>query len=62
METLKTLLMDRESLSSEEADDYIQEIREFLVECIEEGLDPEEELMANYLLEPDYIFELLDGM
>jgi hypothetical protein len=55
-ETLKQVLMRRDGLSEEEAEELIQEARE---EVLEGGADPEEVLACNFGLEPDYIFDLL---
>ena len=55
IESLKEVLMRRDNLSSDEADDLITDAREE----IEDGADPEEVLAQNFGLEPDYIFDLL---
>ena len=57
METLKQVLMRRDNLSAGEADDLIEEARE----AVREGADPEEVLAQDFGLEPDYIFDLLEG-
>ena len=54
-ETLKQVIMRRDDMSSEEADELIAEARE----SIEGGEDPEEVLAEFFGLEPDYIFDLL---
>ena len=56
METLKQVLMRRDNLSADEADDLIEEARE----AIREGADPEEVLAQDFGLEPDYIFDLIE--
>jgi len=55
METLKKILMRRDGLSAAEAQDLIDEARERVLE----GEDPEEILLDDFGLEPDYLWELL---
>jgi len=55
METLKDILMRRDGLSAAEAQDLIDEARERVLE----GEDPEEILLDDFGLEPDYLWELL---
>ena len=55
MESIKDVLIRRDGMSSDEADELINEAREE----IENGEDPEEVLMDFFGLEPDYIFDLL---
>lgn len=55
MSELKTVLMNRDKMSSEEADAVIAEMRERVLE----GEDPEEVLMEECGLEPDYVLDLL---
>lgn len=57
MENLKQVLMNRDSLKSEEADEMIKNAREMVIEF---GEEPEEILLDEFGLEPDYIFDLLD--
>jgi len=54
-ETLKEVLMERDDLTPEEADEIISEMRVM----VEDGEDPEEVLSYTVGLEPDYIFDLL---
>jgi len=54
-ETLKQVLMRRDGLSAEEANERIAEARQ----AVENGEDPEEILHDEFGLEPDYIFDLL---
>ena len=54
-ETLKQVIMRRDNMSSDEADELINEAKEDLAE----GGDPEEILAEYFGLEPDYIFDLL---
>ena len=55
METLKEVIMRRDELSSDDADELIEEARA----RVAAGEDPEEILYEEFGLEPDYIFELL---
>ena len=61
MESVKDILMKRDNMSSEDADDLIAEFRDCLQEVIDEGnLDEAYDLMAEYFgLEPDYLDEFL---
>jgi hypothetical protein len=54
-ESLKQVIMRRDGLSSQEADELIESAREQILE----GEDPEEVLLNDFGLEPDYIFDLL---
>ena len=58
MKTLKEVLMSRDGLSAAEADEQIDAAREEVME----GYDPEEILRENFGLEPDYVFDLLEGL
>ncbi len=55
MKTLKEVLISRDEMSPEEADKAITEAKE----RVYEGEDPEEILLEEFGLEPDYIFDLL---
>lgn len=55
METLKQVLMRRDGMSSDEADEAIAEAQEMVAE----GGDPEEILASEFGLEPDYFWDLL---
>lgn len=55
METLKQVIMRRDKLTSEEADELIDAAREEIAN----GADPEEILYSDFGLEPDYIFDLI---
>jgi len=50
-----SILMRRDDLSLEEAYEQLNEARERLAD----GDDPEEILMEEFGLEPDYVFDLL---
>jgi hypothetical protein len=54
MTDLKKVLMSRDKMSSEQADQEIKEMRNRVLE----GEDPEE-ILLEIGLEPDYIFDLL---
>ena len=56
MSDLKTVLMTRDGLSSEEADKLIDHAKDRVLY----GEDPEEILEDEFGLEPDYIMDLLD--
>lgn len=56
MENLKTVIMRRDQLSNEEAEEILQE----LGQRVSDGEDPEELLHDELGLEPDYIFDLLE--
>lgn len=55
MSDLKRVLMQRDDLTSAEADEIIEEMRE----RVAEGDDPED-VLYEHGLEPDYVFDLLD--
>lgn len=57
MTSLKQVLMERDELTSKEADELIAEARRMI---LEDGEDPGEVLYEEFGLEPDYIFDLLD--
>lgn len=58
MDSLKQVLMRRDGMTAAKADEAIRDA----VQQIEEGADPEEVLMEEFSLEPDYIFDLLEVM
>ena len=55
METIKQILIRRDGMLPEDAQELIDEARE----RVREGEDPEEILFEEFGLEPDYVFELL---
>lgn len=57
IKSLKATIMERDGIDSDEADDLIAEARA----CVAEGENPEDVLEDYFGLEPDYIFDLLDG-
>lgn len=54
-ETIVQILMRRDELTREDAEEQLSEARE----AVRHGEDPEEVLLDYFDLEPDYIFELL---
>ena len=54
-ESIKQILMRRDGISEDEAEELIQEARE----AIDKGQDPEEVCEEYFGLEPDYIWELM---
>ena len=65
METIKQVLMRRDGITSEEADELIDEAivetASYLDGSDELARDPEEILHEDFGLEPDYVFELMPG-
>jgi len=57
IKSLKATIIERDGIDSDEADDLIAEARA----CVEEGEDPQDVLEEYFGLEPDYVFDLLDG-
>lgn len=55
MQTILQVLMERDDLTEVEAQERINDCKEMIAE----GEDPEEVLMDELGLEPDYIFDLL---
>lgn len=53
------VLMHSEDLTREEAIVYAKEMRERLLEAMEEGEDPHEVIQDEYGLEPDYLEGLI---
>ena len=51
---LKQIFMDRDEMTSEEANELIEEMRQRVIE----GEDPEE-ILYEQSLEPDYIFDII---
>ena len=60
--SIKSILMKRDGMTESEADDLISEAKDMLQQYIMEGdLSSAEDVCADYfVLEPDYIFDLLD--
>lgn len=60
MDTIKNILMRRDGMSAEEAEDLIEEAKEDLLERIEGGDPSAHDICQEYFgLEPDYLMELL---
>ena len=61
METLKQVLMRRDGLTSQEADEVIQEAHEALHSYLEDGdMEAAENICEEFFgLEPDYIMDVL---
>lgn len=59
METLINILMRRDGLSEEEAQDQINECRTGLFSRLEEGDMPFDIMEEHFGLEPDYLEELI---
>lgn len=61
IETIKQVLMRRDGMSSEEADDLIASAKEALQEYLDDGdFFSAEDICAEFFgLEPDYIYELI---
>ncbi len=58
MNTLLQVLMDRDGLTKQEATTIIQGAQNL----VREGADPEEVLLDEFGLEPDYVFDLIENM
>ncbi len=59
MKTLKQVLMDRDELTSNEADEAIAGAKEELLALIEDGEMPFDFCADAFGLEPDYLDDLL---
>lgn len=57
LETLRDILIRRDGMEPWQADDAISAARD----RVWEGEDPEEVLLEEFGLEPDYVFDLLEG-
>lgn len=55
MSEIIKILMERDGISKEEAKEQLRECRQMVAN----GADPEEVLLDELGLEPDYIFELI---
>lgn len=60
METIKQILMRRDGITSEEADDLIQAAKDDLNARLTEGEMPEDICEEWFGLEPDFIWELIE--
>ena len=62
IDSIKTVIMRRDGISSEEADELIQGAKAELEEVIDNGgdiLDAEEVVKDWFGLEPDYLMEIM---
>jgi len=59
-ESIKSILMRRDNMSSEDADDLIAQAREDLNTRLADGETPDDICEEWFGLELDYIFELTD--
>ena len=55
MYSIKSVLIRRDGLTPDEADEMIEEARQLVAE----GENPERVLRIEFGLEPDYVFDLL---
>lgn len=55
------VLMQRDNITQEEAEVWVEDCREQMLDSLEgyNGYDAEEILMSEMGLEPDYLFEIL---
>jgi hypothetical protein len=56
MYSIKKVLIERDGISEEEADELIDDAKELVAD----GADPEEVCLDEFGLEPDYVWDLLD--
>lgn len=61
MSDLVKVLMDRDGMTRQEAEELVEQTREEVFASFddEDGMDPEEIIANNLGLEPDYIFDLI---
>lgn len=59
--TIKEILMKRDEMSAEEAEMYIKDAQMDLFVRLEEGEIPDDICEEWFGLEPDYLFDLMDG-
>jgi len=57
--SIKAVLMQRDNISAEEADDLIEEAKDDLNERLAAGEMPDDICEEWFGLEPDYIFDLI---
>lgn len=55
IESLKAVIMRRDGLTSDQADEMINEAKQMVLE----GEDPEEVLLDMFGLEPDYFWDIM---
>jgi hypothetical protein len=59
MRTIKEILMDRDGMTAQAADDLIADAKRDLFQRLEDGEMPEDICEEWFGLEPDFIFELM---
>lgn len=59
MNRIVKVLMDRDGLSEEEAKELFKSTAAMIAEALEDGMDPDEVLMDELGLEPDYMDDIL---
>jgi len=59
MRTIKQILMDRDGITAQAADDLITDAKEDLFRRLNNGEMPDDICEEWFGLEPDYIFELI---
>ena len=59
MKTLKQVLMERDGMSADEADELINDARN---RVLVDGEDPDEVLLSDFGLEVDYVFDLIEPL
>jgi len=59
METIKDVLMRRDGLTAQEANDFITEARADLNKRLADGEYPDDICEEWFGLEPDYVYELM---
>ena len=62
METIKTILMRRDGLTAEEADEQIRDCREEANSRLAQGEMPFDICEEYFGLEPDYLEEIINGL
>jgi len=60
IETIKEVLMRRDEMSAEEADDLILQAKNDLNQRLAEGETPDDICEEWFGLEPDYLMDLID--
>lgn len=60
MESIKEILMSRDGMTEEEANDLIEQAKEDMNRRLDEGEMPDDICEEWFGLEPDYIMELMD--
>lgn len=62
MEKIKDILMERDDLTEEEANDVIEEVLEMCKEVLDDGnvFEVENIIREELGLEPDYLMEILE--